>query len=122
MNIESKYPVMVFKNINDGKVFYNLGLSKKDKEGNYINGYMACRFKKDVELENQTKISIKKAWLDFYVKDKKTNPYVFISEFETIDQTIERIKEENRESDPYSVFGVSIAAEDLDETFPELPF
>jgi len=116
MNIENKYPIMVFKNINDGRAFYNLGLSKKDKEGNYINGYVACRFKKDVELENQTKISIKKAWLDFYVKDKKTNPYIFISEFDLVED-----KKEEPKDDPYSAFGTSITAEEVDE-FPDLPF
>lgn len=118
MNIENKYPVMVFKNINDGKAFYSIGLSKKDAEGNYMNGYITCKFKKDIDLENQTKIYIKKAFLTFYLKEKITVPYIFISEFETIDQTIERIKRENEvEVDPYETFGNSITAEELDLPF-----
>lgn len=122
MNIENKYPVMIFKNINDGKVFYSIGLSRKDTEGNYINGYMTCKFKKDVELENQTKIYIKSAFLTFYLKDKITVPYIFISEFETIDQTLDRIKKENEvQEDVYAAFGNSITVEQLDE-MPELPF
>ena len=120
MNIENKYPVMVFKNVNDGKVFYSIGLSKKDADGNYVNGYMTCKFKKDVELENQTKIYIKNAFLTFYVKDKITVPYIFISEFETVDQTIEKMKNEGVE-DPYANFGNSITVEQIDE-MPDLPF
>ena len=118
MNIENKYPVMIFKNINDGKAFYSIGLSRKDADGNYVNGYMTCRFKKDVELENQTKIYIKNAFLTFYLKDKITVPYIFISEFETIDQTIERVKKESEaQEDVYATFGNSITVEELDLPF-----
>lgn len=124
MNIEQKYPVMIFKNINDGKTFYSMGLSRKDAEGNYVNGYITCRFKKDVELADKTKIYIKKAFLTFYLKDKITVPYIFISEFETIDQTIERIKRENEvQDDPYDAFGNSITVEQLDDISEDmLPF
>lgn len=125
MNIENKYPVMIFKNVNEGKTFYSLGLSKKDADGNYVNGYISCRFKKDVELEDKTKIYIKNAFLTFYVKDKITVPYIFISEFDTVDQTIEKIKKENEVQedvvDPYSTFGSTITVEQLDE-MPDLPF
>lgn len=122
MNIEQKYPVMIFKAINNGKTFYNLGLSRKDEKGNYINGYINCKFKKDVELEDKTKIYIKSAFLTFYLKDKITVPYIFISEFETIDQTLERIKTENEvQEDPYAAFGNSITAEEIDSGM-ELPF
>ena len=71
MNIENKYPVMVFKRENQGHTFYSIGISRKDRNGNYINGYIDCRFKKGIELENQTRIYIKKAWLDFYIKEAK---------------------------------------------------
>ena len=97
-----------------------MGLSRKDAEGNYINGYITCRFKKDVELEDKTKIYIKSAFLTFYLKDKITVPYIFISEFETVDQTIDRIKKESEvQEDPYAAFGNSITAEELDLPFQE---
>ena len=121
MNIEQKYPVMIFKTVNDGKTFYNLGLSRKDAEGNYINGYINCRFKKDVELEDKTKIMIKKAFLTFYLKDKITVPYIFISEFDLVDTSIKTMKNEAVE-DPYKDFGSSITAEELDDSLPDLPF
>lgn len=96
MNIENKYPVMVFKKEYEGKTYYNLGLSKKDMNGNYINGYISCRFKKNIEVDDKKKIYIKNAWLDFYLKDKVTVPYVFINEFEYVEETIKKIKQESK--------------------------
>ena len=100
MNIEYKYQLMVFKNEYEGKPIYKIGLSKKNADGSYANGYILAQFKKGIELENRTNIYIKNAWLTFYLtKDKKTVPYIFINEFETVEQTINRVKEENK--DPF---------------------
>lgn len=118
MNIDNKYPVMIFKREYQGKEFYSVGLSKKDRNGNYINGYMTCSFKKGVSVPDKTKIYIKKAWVDFYLKEKETKPFIFISEFETIGQTIDRIHKENEEEYIKENFGTSITAEELDD----LPF
>lgn len=122
MNIENKYPVMIFKNINNGKTFYSMGLSRKDANDEYINGYITCRFKKDVELEDKTKIMIKKAFLTFYLKDKITVPYIFISEFDLVDTSIQTMEKEGVD-DPYSTFGNSFTVEQLDEVTDDmLPF
>lgn len=94
MNVSNDYAVTIFRNENTYGTFYKVGLSKKDVNGNYINGYKDCRFKKDVQLADRTKIYIKKAWIDFYVKDKKTIDYIFISEFETLADTIAAAKQE----------------------------
>lgn len=91
--IESRL-VKVYKRQYEEKTYYSIGISKKDKDGNYINGYLDVRFKKDVELEDRTNIYIKKAWIDFYLKDKKTMPYIFINEFETVHEAVENAKEE----------------------------
>lgn len=93
MNIVNDYAVMIFRYDYEGKALYSLGLSKKNQDSTYTNGYISCRFKKDVELENQTKIYIKKAWLDFYLKDKVTIPYIFISEFELLQDAMQQGKE-----------------------------
>lgn len=116
MNIENKYPVMIFKREYEGKTYYNVGLSRKDKDGNYINGYMSCRFKNGVEVADKTKIYIKNAWLDFYLKDKVTIPYIFINEFTTVEQAIDNSKKTDNEvlqqvmneepvNDPFEEFG-----------------
>lgn len=78
MNIQKGDKATVFKN----ETRYTLGLSKKDKDGKYENGYILCKFKKDAEIENKTKIVINEAWISFY-KDKNgyTVPYIFINDF-----------------------------------------
>lgn len=104
MEIISNKEEIVFKNEYNGKTFYSIGISKKNQDGNYENGYINVRFKKDVELDNQTKIKIKKAWIDFYCKDRKTFPYIFVSEFELAE-------EKQEETNPYEEFGDSIKTE-----------
>ena len=112
MNLEHTYPVMIFRRDTDTRTFYSLGLSKKKQDGSYENGYIDCQFKKGIELENKTKIYIKDAWLSFYKnKDNLTMPYIFINNFETIEETIE----ESKEVDPFSIYteyGESIEIKD----------
>lgn len=107
MEIISDREEMIFKNEYNDKPYYTIGLSKKDKDGNYINGYMNVSFKKGIELENKTKIKIKKAWLDFYKRDVKTIPSIFISEFDIVSTTP---KEEQR-TNPFQEFGNSIKSD-----------
>lgn len=85
MHIEEDRTRIIFKTQNGDNTFYSVGLSKKDKDGNYINGYMSCKFPKDAVIENKTKIKILDGWVDFYVKDKITNPYIFINKYEIIE-------------------------------------
>lgn len=124
MNIENKYPVMIFKREYEGKTFYNVGLSRKDRDGNYINGYMPCRFKNDVSVEDKTKMYIKSAWLDFYLKDKETKPYIFINEFELVGETINKSKVQEQQeilnevvNDPFAEFGNEVIISDDDLPF-----
>ena len=116
MNIVSKTQHKIFVNDYEGKELYSIGLSKKDIAGNYINGYMSCKFKKGEHIPNKTNIIIKDAWLDFYLKDKKTHPYIFINEY-TIDG--ENNIEENKEvkEDPYEQMGEEVKLTDEDLPF-----
>lgn len=80
--------VMVFVNEHNGRKFYKVGISKKMQDGSYQNGYVDVQFKKDIILENKTKINIKSAWLTFYMnKENITVPYIFVNEFEQLDNT-----------------------------------
>ena len=105
MNISNDYAVMIFASEFNDKRYYKVGLRKKDINGNYISGYKEVRFKNEVFLHNKTKINIKKAWLDFYVKDKKTIDYIFISEFEIVEdkqeETFEFQETENTDDLPF---------------------
>lgn len=88
MNIKTDKTIIVFKNESNGRTYYKVGLSKKDKkEDKIIHGTFNCRFRHDVTLENQQKIKIKEAWLDFYNNDKNvTIPYLFINDFELVNE------------------------------------
>ena len=98
MNITTEQSYTVFRNDYNQYTFYKLGISKRDATGKWINGYIRCKFKKDVVLENKTRIYLKKAWLSFDLKEKETIPFIFISEFETIDETIENSKKSAEKS------------------------
>jgi hypothetical protein len=58
-----KKPVMVFRQDKEfnGSTFptYSIGVSSKNKDGKYVNGYISVVFKKGIGVENQTKIYIK---------------------------------------------------------------
>lgn len=120
MNLEAGKITMVFVNEYDGRKLYSIGLSKKNKNGGYDNGFMSARFKKDVEIVNKTRIKIKEAWLTFNTNEGKTFPYIFINDFEVISEPNPK-KEEN----PYKDFGNSIKTEvqeQLEITDDDLPF
>jgi len=82
---------MVFAKEHNDRTFYSIGLSKKNMQGEWLNGYMNASFKKGVVIPNKTKIEITKAWLDFYInKDKITVPQIFVLEFE-MEQPVEEV-------------------------------
>lgn len=84
MKITSSRDEMIFKNEKDGKVSYLIGMSKKNENGEYESGFFPARFRKGVSLENQTKIRIKDAWLDFFKIEKRTLPFMFINDFDIV--------------------------------------
>lgn len=123
MNIETEQQYTIFRNDFNGYSYYKIGVSKKSQSGEWINGYIRCQFKKDISLENKTKIYIRKAWLSFYLNNKETIPYIFISDFETTDETIENSKKVSQSGtetatqsvtreDPFKDFGEEIQLSD----------
>lgn len=106
MNVNSERPIMVFKREYNGRIYYSLGISKKEMNGTYTNGYMPCEFKKGVSVNDKTRIYLKNAFLTFYLKDKQTVPYIKILEYETVEETIQNSK------DPFEMFNEEISIED----------
>lgn len=129
MNITTEQSYTVFRNDYNQYTFYKLGISKRDATGKWINGYIRCKFKKDVVLENKTRIYLKKAWLSFDLKEKETIPFIFVSEFETVNEAIDNSKtsannlqttaEEPQRTaeDPFKDFGEEIEIRDEDLPF-----
>lgn len=97
MNIKENAEVMIFKN--DDR--YAIGMSKKDRNNQWYNGYFPCKFKKGVDIENKTKIILKNAFISFYLNEGKTIPYIMIMDFEKAEQKDNyfELKGEVRESD-----------------------
>lgn len=111
MQIIQQYPVKVFKNTYQDKTYYKIGLSKKDQNGNYINGAIDARFRNDIkDIDDSKKIYIQEAWLDFYVKDKITHLYLFINKFDYVSDVV---KESKNEIDPFAEFGTELTDNDL---------
>ena len=108
MEIISNKEEMIFRNEYNGKPSYSLGLSKKDKEGKFINGYIKVNFKKGTDIKNKTKIKIKNAWLDFYLQDKNTIPTLFINEYEIVE---EQKEEKQEEQDAYQYMKTKVESD-----------
>jgi len=126
MNIQDDKQYMIFAKDYQGKMFYKIGLSKKEQNGKYINGYLDCKFAKCEPPKNRDRIYLKKAWISFYLsKDKHTIPYVVCTEYETTEQVIrdskkDIVKQEVKEDNPDDLFK-EFGEEHKDDEF-ELPF
>lgn len=113
MLVLDNYTKMIFRKDNEFGTFYQISLSKKDRNGQYINGYMNVRFKKGVNVPNKTKIVIKNAFIDFYLdKNNKTVPYIMILDYELVEEQSNNNQmsqtNENKakqEEDPFKMFG-----------------
>lgn len=119
MNIINNRPMMIFKRDNK----YNVGISRKKKDGSYETAYMKIEFNKDVELEDRQLITIKNAWLDFYNWEyegkKGTTWCIRCSDFEIYN------KEDNQETNPYAEIRTKVESDigqqiEIDPS--ELPF
>jgi len=83
MGIKITGDAMVFAKDFDGRKAYSIGISKKKENGEYEKAYFPVQFKKDVVVENMTKIDITNAWFSFFTaKDGTKKPYLFIGEFD----------------------------------------
>ena len=122
MNLEVGKITMVFVKEFDGRKIYSIGLSKKNKNGSYENGFMSARFKKDVEIANKTRIKIKEAFLSFNVKDNKTFPYIFINDYEIISETNPEHKEIQEMTNDEHYKTKSDTFEQVETTDSDLPF
>lgn len=101
MQVLSDRKERIFKFVDyKNRPVYKIGLSKKDINGKYVNGYMLCSFKKGTNIENKSFIRIKSAWLDFYLKEKETVPFIFINDYEIV-QDDEVVVAESKQAEEY---------------------
>ncbi len=113
-------PVRIYK---DEKGKYSIAISKKVGEEHsttgYINKYFPVEFLKDVELDNETDIIIKHAfmtWFDWTFEDKKGTKFIIkITAFEKV-CTEEPILKPDPKVDKIS------SAKDIEPDDDSLPF
>lgn len=123
MNIQSDKPYMIFEKEYNGKKYYKIGLSKKLKNGEYENGYVDIQFKQGVEIHNKERIYLKDAFLTFYKsKDKATIPYIFVMDFERVENTKESNIVKQDTKDDFKDFGKEVILDEVEITDEDLPF
>ena len=127
MNVQTDKPCMIFVKEYNGKKYNKVGLSRKKQDGTYENGYVDIQFKQGIEFENKDQIYIKDAFLTFYKsKDKATIPYIFVMEFERLEDTIKHSKEtdivKQDTKDDFEEFGKEFKLDDMEITDDDLPF
>lgn len=82
--------VMVFRKDKEyqGGTFatYSIGVSSKDRDDNWVNGYIDVAFKKGVELQNKSKINIENAFPVVRSYNGKVYTSWMITEFTVVDE------------------------------------
>lgn len=72
---------------NGGKfTTYSIGVASKDKDGNWVNGFLDCQFKKGVEIANKTKIEISNSFYTVNEYNGKKYLKLFILDFAVTEQ------------------------------------
>lgn len=94
MKISNEYPMMVFRNEYNGKVYYSLGMSRKTQNGTYENAYIDVRFKGEVDIPNQTNIYVKDGFMSFYIKDGKPIYYLVITDYQLVADVIKSFEKD----------------------------
>lgn len=78
----------------NGKTYYKIPVKKNHQDGTEEFGLKQVRFKKDVELQDKTKIKILNGFEDFYQKDKYNTIFTLvITEFEITEQPAEVVNQ-----------------------------
>lgn len=127
MNIQSNKQYTIYQKEYNGKKYYKIGLSRKLQNGEYEKGYIDIQFKQDVEIQNKERIYLKNAFLTFYKnKDKATIPYIFVMDFERVEDTTEHNKEtdiaKQEAKDDFADFGKEVKLDEIEIEDEDLPF
>lgn len=63
---------------------YSLGVNSKNTNGEWVNGYLNCKFKKGVSLANKSKIKINSAFFVATKGGERTYTHLMITDFEVL--------------------------------------
>ena len=81
--------VRIFANEKEGAngkyTLYSIGISSKNSDGTWLNGYLNCRFKKGVSVPNKAKIKINSAFFCNSKSGSKVYTSLMITDFEILE-------------------------------------
>ena len=118
MNIQTDKMQMIFRKDYEGRPSYTMGLSKKKQDGTYDNAYIPVRFKKNVELQNQTNIYIKEGWITFFkTREGKAIFYIFINDFTTVKEEANEYKDASIKTNTNALNSINVSITDKDLPF-----
>ena len=80
--IKPDHSYIVFRQEYNGGTHYKIPLIKTNANGEKTYGYKEVKFKKGISLDDRSIIVIRKAFEDFYVKNKNTITLLCILEFD----------------------------------------
>ena len=64
---------------------YSLGVSSKNQSGEWVNGFINCKFKKGVSVANKTKIKINSAFFVVTKSGERTYTHLMITDFDVLE-------------------------------------
>lgn len=64
---------------------YSIGISSKNQNGEWVNGYLNCKFKKGVTIANKSKIKVNNAFFVASKSGDRSYTHLMITDFEVID-------------------------------------
>ena len=64
---------------------YSLGVSSKDKDGNWVNGFLDCQFKKGTDIPNKAKIEITNSFYTVSEYNGKKFLKLFVLDFNIVE-------------------------------------
>jgi hypothetical protein len=64
---------------------YSIGVSSKNANGEWLNGFLDCVFKKGVELVNKSKININNSFYTVNEYNGKKNLKLFVLDFDVVE-------------------------------------
>ena len=78
---------------------YSLGISSKDKDGNWLSGYIDCTFKKGTDIPHKSKIEISNSFYTINEYNGKKYYKLFVLDFQIVESGLAqtRPKEMNME-------------------------
>lgn len=97
-------------------VSYSMAVASKDKDGNWVNGFIDCTFKKGVEVNHKSVINIKNAFYTCSKYNDKVYVKVMITDFYVVDEGEKPVAQGGIEVDPDGFMAIPDGIPD------ELPF